>query len=134
MRTVFERRIMNYQLDSFGVVHHARYLELLEEGRWLYCYGNGLVEQFLARGLGHAVVNITVDYRAGAGFGDTVRIETEVARVGERSVVFGQTVLRDCAVLAEARITNVFFRVPGKDVVPVGELEEFWTDLPAFRT
>ena len=30
MKTAIEKRMMNYQTDSFGIVHHARYLEIFE--------------------------------------------------------------------------------------------------------
>ncbi|MDX2501228.1 MAG: hotdog domain-containing protein [Deltaproteobacteria bacterium] len=43
MKTQIQKQIMNYQTDSFGIVHHARYLEILEEARWQYCYENHLI-------------------------------------------------------------------------------------------
>jgi len=43
MKTAIDKRMMNYQTDSFGIVHHARYLEIMEEARWLYCYENKLL-------------------------------------------------------------------------------------------
>ena len=50
MKTAVEKRVMNYQTDSFGIVHHARYLEIMEEARWLYCYENNLMEAFHQKG------------------------------------------------------------------------------------
>ena len=29
MKTAIQKRVMNYQTDSFGIVHHARYLEIM---------------------------------------------------------------------------------------------------------
>ena len=46
MKTAIEKRMMSYQTDSFGIVHHARYVEIMEEARWLYCYENNLMEAF----------------------------------------------------------------------------------------
>ena len=42
MKTSIEKRMMSYQTDSFGIVHHARYLEMMEEARWEYVYENML--------------------------------------------------------------------------------------------
>lgn len=57
MKTAIEKRMMNYQTDSFGIVHHARYLEIMEEARWLYCYENNLMEAFHQKGIFHVMVN-----------------------------------------------------------------------------
>ena len=43
MKTNIGTQIMNYLTDSFGIVQHARYLEILEEARWQYCYENHLI-------------------------------------------------------------------------------------------
>ncbi len=53
MKTAIEKRMMSYQTDSFGIVHHARYLEIMEEARWLYCYENNLMEAFHQKGIIH---------------------------------------------------------------------------------
>ena len=57
MKTAIEKRMMNYQTDSFGIVHHARYLEIMEEARWLYCYENNLMEAFHQKGIFRVMVN-----------------------------------------------------------------------------
>jgi acyl-CoA thioesterase FadM len=53
VKTAIEKRMMSYQTDSFGIVHHARYLEIMEEARWLYCYENNLMEAFHQKGIIH---------------------------------------------------------------------------------
>lgn len=107
MKTAIEKRVMNYQTDSFGIVHHARYLEIMEEARWLYCYENNLMEPFHRKGISHVVVNISIDYKGSVRFGEMIRIETEVFRVTEKSAVFRQVVSRDGRKLVVAEITNV---------------------------
>ncbi len=129
MKTVLHRRVMNFQTDSFHMMHHARYLEYMEEGRWMYAHENGLMKRFNEERLYHVVVNINIDYRSGAGFGDIITVETEVSRVTEKSVVFDQRVLREGIVLVEAEVVNVFLRKPGDSVVPVREMKCFWADL-----
>jgi len=129
MKTVIEKRMMNFQTDSFGIVHHARYLEMMEEARWQYCHENHLMEAFHQKGIFHVVVNINIDYKGSARFGDLITIETEVFHTSEKSVVFRQIVLRDGHQLARADITNVFMKNEDRRVVTVSELGEFWDDV-----
>jgi thioesterase-3 len=129
VKTTMEKRIMNYQTDSFGIVHHARYLEMMEEARWLYCYENKLMEAFHTRGIFHVIANINIDYKASARPGDLITIETGVSRVTEKSVIFRQVVSRDEQRLAVASITNVFMRKSDHSVIKISKLETFWDDL-----
>jgi thioesterase-3 len=129
VKTNIEKQIMNYQIDSFGIVHHARYLEILEEARWLYCHDNHLMGPFHKEGIYHVVVNINMDYKGSARFGDRITIETGVSRVTEKSVIIRQVVSCDDQHLVVADITNVFMRNADNRVVPVKELAEFWQDL-----
>jgi len=120
---------MNFQTDSFGIVHHARYLEILEEGRWLYCHENQLIEPFHKKGIYHVVVNININYKGSARFGDPVTIETEVFGVTDKSVIIRQVVSCRDQTLAVADITNVFMKKADNRVVTVAELGEFWHHL-----
>lgn len=129
MKTAIEKRMMSYQTDSFGIVHHARYLEIMEEARWLYCYENNLMEAFHQKGIIHVIVNINIDYKDSVRFGDMITIETEVFRVTEKSVTFRQVVSRDEQRLVVAEITNVFMRQTDHNVMKVVELKAFWEDL-----
>jgi thioesterase-3 len=121
--------MMNYQTDSFGIVHHARYLEIMEEARWLYCYENNLMEAFHQKGIFHVIVNINIDYKDSVRFGDMITIETEVFGVTEKSVIFRQVVSRDAQRLVVADITNVFMRKGNHSVMKVVELKAFWEEL-----
>ncbi len=120
-------------MDSFNIVHHARYLELMEEGRWLYCFQNNLMDEFHNKGIYHVIVNINIDYRSSATFGDLVTINTELLKVTDRSIIFKQTVLRDKKILIEADITNVFLYKTSNTIIPVKEMESFWDDLKLFK-
>ena len=129
METHIEKRILNFHLDSFGMVHHGKYLELFEEGRWDYCYRNGLVDEFFKRGICHVVVNVTIDYALPAVFGDVVSIRTEIRGVTDKSVIFGQAASRGGTLLVSADITNVFLHRVGGAPVKVEEMISFWEDL-----
>jgi len=129
VKTVIEKRIMNYQTDSFGIAHHARYLELMEEARWLYCHENDLMEKFHQKGIFHVIVKINIDYKDSARSGDLIMIKTEVFRVTEKSVIFRQTVSRDESTLVVAEITNVFMKQADHGIIKVVDLAVFWDDL-----
>jgi len=129
MKTIMQKRIMNYQLDSFNMVHHARYLEFMEEGRWLYCYENNLMDEYHNRDIYHVVVNININYRSSATMGDLITISTELFRITEKSVIFKQTALRDETILVEADITNVFLNKTNHAVIAAKEMASFWDDL-----
>ena len=120
---------MNFQTDSFGIVHHAQYLEILEEARWQYCSENHLMEPFHKKGIYHVVVSININYKGSARFGEPVTIETEVFGVTEKSVIFRQVVSCRDQTLVVADITNVFMKKVDNRVIAVAKLGEFWNDL-----
>lgn len=129
MNTCIQKRILNFHLDSFGMVHHGRFLELFEEGRWDYCLRNGLVDEFRKRGIYHVVANITIDYRKKAGFGDIVMIETALHKATGRSVIFRQNASREGTVLACTDVTNVFLHRADGAPVTVTDMAIFWNDI-----
>ncbi len=129
MKTESKQRVMNYQTDSYAIVHHARYLEMMEAARWNYCYENDLMRFYDEKGIFHVIVNINIDYRHSARSGDEILIETEVSRVSKKSVVFRQVVYAMGKVLVTAEITNVYKFLRDQTVVPVEEMTGFWEDL-----
>ena len=114
-------------------MNHARYIELLEEGRWQYMeHHPQLVEHCHRQGWTHAVVSINIDYRSPARLGHLLQIETAVLRATEHSVVMLQTVTRKGTdtLVAQAEVTNVFLdRKTGKPVPLTGEIVGIWPDL-----
>lgn len=134
MKTEMQKRIINFQVDSFNMVHHARYLELMEEGRWLYCYENNLMGHFMSMGIYHVVANINIDYRSSTTCGDLITVATELTGVTHKSVLFTQTVFRERTILAAGEITNVFLRKPGNVIINVKDMAPFWDDIDALQT
>lgn len=133
MKTIFERKIMSFHTDTFGVVHHARHLEILEEARWHYCDENKLMQEYHQRKIIHLIANINIDYKSSAHLGDLVRVESEVFRVTEKSVVYRQTLSCHDKVLAIAEITNVYLFAEDRKTVPVESMKGFWSDLERNR-
>ena len=133
MRGTTEIKIRGYHIDAFGHVNNARYIELLEEGRWQYMEGHPLLMEYCHReGLIHLVANINIDYRKPAALGAVLQIQTEVLKAREHSVVMLQTVTRKGAdiLIAQAEVTNVFLNAETGAAVPIsGELVDAWPDL-----
>jgi len=129
MKTVMNKQVMNYQTDSFGIVHHARYLEMMEEARWLYCYENELMDPYHERGIIHVIVNINIDYQNSARIGDELDIQTELLRVTEKSVVFRQAVYRKEKLLVQADLTNVYLNQSDHSTIKAADMIDFWPEL-----
>lgn len=114
-------KVRGYHIDLFQHVNNARYLEFLEEGRWAFFdefnAGNELIEQ----GLAWAVVNININFRSEASFGDLLEVQTRYAKIGNRSITMKQTILNteNQSLVAEADVTYVCFSKTLKAAVPL---------------
>tara|TARA_R110000744_G_scaffold100378_1_gene193654 strand:- start:2167 stop:2577 length:411 start_codon:yes stop_codon:yes gene_type:complete len=103
-------KVRGYHLDIFQHVNNARYLEFLEEGRWAFFDDFGGVE-LMEEGIAWAVVNININFRAEAGFGDTLEVQTRYIKLGNRSITMKQTIINTQTqdLVAEADVTYVCF-------------------------
>ncbi len=129
MKTLLSKQIMNFHADSFGIVHHARYLELMEEARWLYCRENGLMEPFHQRGIYHVIVNINIDYVNSARVGDQIVILTGLAKASQSRIVFKHKLIKDNNILVRADITNVYLNQANHCAISCTKMADFWDDL-----
>ncbi len=114
--------IRSFHTDCFGHVHHARYLELLEEARWQYFEDiPGVALDLHAADIRHAVVRIDIAYRKEARLGDVLRIETAIAGTGNSSVSMFQNIFqsRTGAPVVSATITNVYYRSSLREKVSI---------------
>lgn len=109
-------KICGYHLDVFQHVNNARYLEFIEQARWNWLEAESLLPWLQQQQLGLAVVNINIDYCLPAVLGDLLLIESELIRIGRKSAVLRQVVLRagDRAIVADARVTFVCLELQQK--------------------
>jgi thioesterase-3 len=132
MKSKITIKARGYHADGYGHVNHARYLEFLEEARWSYCEENGIIKRlFSAKGISHAVVGITINYRRSATPGDSILIVTGVLKKGKRSFTMGQRVYlgETDTLVVDAEVTNVLLDSRGT-ILPVNdEIEHLWPDL-----
>ena len=136
-RSVIALKVRGYHIDGFGHVNHARYLEFLEEARWAFFEDwPALTAALHARGIIHAVVNITIDYKSQATVGDLLSIETEPIRVGNSSLVLAQSIKQAGSgkLVVDAKITNVFLdSTDGKAISVRDDFMTHWPGLGSLR-
>ena len=118
--------VRGYHLDGYNHVNNARYLELLEEARWQH-FDNISKEAYKTLGWSFVIVNININYKFSATFGDLLRIETEIDRIGGKSMTFSQEVFIDenNTPVCDAKVTFVILdNKTGKPIVLEGEILE----------
>lgn len=128
-RTSIEVR--SYELDSFGHVNHAVFLNYLEHGRFNALRDAGFpYESILARGWGVYVVRIEVDYVKEARLGERLEVRTWAESFKRTSMVLAQTIVRTDAeeALIRSLTTAVFV---GEDRRPIRVPDEVRTGLGA---
>ncbi|MFT5599954.1 MAG: thioesterase-3 [Flavobacteriales bacterium] len=116
--------VRGYHLDGYAHVNNARYLEFLEEARWQY-FDYIPAEWYKTSGLAFVIVNININYKFSATFGDVLSVETEVEKIGNTSMVFSQKVAlkNSSKAVCDAKITFVILNTKtGKPVKIEGDL------------
>lgn len=105
-----EIKVRGYHIDVYSHVNNARYLEFMEEARWL------IIEEYIdlkimqAKKIIFAVVNINISYRRPASLGDILELYIGLTRIGGKSAVFNQEIRLKGTdiVVADAEVTFVF--------------------------
>ncbi|HCB34488.1 MAG TPA: hypothetical protein DEP69_04875, partial [Acidimicrobiaceae bacterium] len=83
------------ELDPYGHVNHAVYISYFEAARCVALADVGMSLPDLAEADTQIIVSqIRVRFRAPAGAGDALRVETEVAEVKRASSVWAQRIVR----------------------------------------
>ncbi len=102
-RTTIRTRF--YELDPYGHVNHAVYVQWFEVARVELLDEAGLsLAAMQANGLHFIVAELTIRYVRPIVFGDTVVIETELAELKRVSGRWHQRMFRDDALCAEQNI------------------------------
>ena len=107
--------VRGYELDAFGHVNNAVYVQYFEHCRWMAIKEYG--DQWLDHGgLTIVVRKLTVEYEAPATVFDELIGRIWVESVGTTSLTFGQELCRegDDQVIARARVVTVCLDGAGK--------------------
>ena len=131
---IFETKIAcrPYELDSFGHINHAVYLNYFEQARWEALAAGGFSYDALwARGWEVHVVRIEVDFRSEVRLGDELRIKTWVDRHRRSASILLQEAWRDPSdeggeadLVAEARVVVVWIGEERRPIRVPDEIKE----------
>jgi 4-hydroxybenzoyl-CoA thioesterase len=84
-----DRAVKFEEVDAANIVFFARFVTYAHEAMEHFFGGldGGYAGLILARRVGFPAVHVDIDFKAPARYGDVLRIETRVARLGNRSAV-----------------------------------------------
>jgi YbgC/YbaW family acyl-CoA thioester hydrolase len=117
---VFESsfRVRSYELDSFGHMNHAVFLNWFEQARFdAFEQGGFPIPEIQARGGGIYVVRLEIEYLKEARLGDEIVIRTWAGDAGRTSMIFHQVASPASApevTTAKAAVRGVFIGPDGR--------------------
>lgn len=105
-----EIKVRGFHIDIFSHVNNARYLEFMEEARWVVIDKYIDLKRMQAKSIIFVVVNININYRRPASVGDILELYLGLSKIGGKSAVFYQEIrLKGTdTVVADAQVTFVF--------------------------
>ena len=105
-----EIKVRGFHIDIFSHVNNARYLEFMEEARWVVIDKYIDLKRMRAKGIIFVVVNININYRKPASMGDMLELYLGLSKIGRKSAVFHQEIRLKGTdkVVADAQVTFVF--------------------------
>ncbi|GGN30539.1 MULTISPECIES: acyl-CoA thioesterase [Marinomonas] len=113
-------KVRGYHLDLFQHVNNARYLEFIEEGRWAFFDEFFDKDDWMQQDLVWPVVNININFKSEANFGDLLEVQTHYTKIGNRSITMKQTIINveTNTPVVEADVTYVCFSKAAKAAIP----------------
>jgi len=113
MRKTFkaELRVRSYELDFYGHVNNAIYLNYLEFARGEYLEQEGLsFKDLVEKDIFMIVAHAELDYKAPAHMSDLLEITGFVEKMGHKSMILRQVIRnkKTDALVLDGRITIVF--------------------------
>lgn len=118
-------KVRGYHLDLYNHVNHARYLEFLEEARWVFLEEKHPVEWFVQKGIGFVIANININYKKPALLNNELLIRSKLVKTGTKSVVVEQVIYLNGTetIIADALVTLVLVDMcTGKSMILNDEL------------
>jgi len=105
-----EIKVRGFHIDIFSHVNNARYLEFMEEARWVVIDKYIDLKRMQAKGIIFVVVNININYRSPASVGDILELYLNLTKISGKSAVFYQEnrLKGTDTVVADAQVTFVF--------------------------
>ena len=118
------RRIVKADIDSFGHVNNAVYLEIFEQARWDALKPNGLdLAKMQQMGIGSVIVDIHLKFLHEVKLHDEVKIHTQGSYHKGKTFQVHQELFKDDVLSAQAEFIMVFFDLNArKAILPNDEL------------
>jgi YbgC/YbaW family acyl-CoA thioester hydrolase len=102
-------RVRTYELDSFGHVNNAVYLQYFEQARDEYLRLMGLsFDDFARTQTQFVITEARVRYASPARYGDELLITGEIAELGPASALFTYKITRGEVLIAEGETRGAF--------------------------
>lgn len=120
-------QVRGYELDSYGHVNHAVYINYLEHARWMMLEAEGItLQKFKEWKRWPVIMELEVKYMKAAFAGEKLDIETHV--VEHRRVGFSmqQRIFRDGVQIIEAHIKSVMVNERGRPAEIPHEMIRIW--------
>ncbi len=125
-----ELEVRGYELDSFGHVNNANYLNYLEFARWKMLEEEGVtLKNFQAWDRFPVIAAIDIQYIKPAFMGDLLTIETRLVDYKRSSMQLEQTILNGTSKIASAKIRSVIVTGEGRPAELPEELAARWRTL-----
>lgn len=125
-----EIEVRGYELDSFGHVNHANYLNYFEFGRWkLLAEENITLADFRGWDRFPVIAGLEIRYLRPVTMGDRLMIETRMVAHGRSSSHFEQRILRGTHEVCAAKVRSVLVDGKGKPAEAPPELRDRWATI-----
>jgi acyl-CoA thioesterase FadM len=101
-------RCWPWDCDVFRHMNNARYLSIMDLGRWHFILGTGLWREFKSHNALPVAARVEIDFRRSIKPFEKYVLETRHLKIGTKSVVVSQTFVVDGQVAAVGLVTLAF--------------------------
>ena len=124
-----------YELDSFGHVNHAVYIQYLEHARWEMLRSEGVtLETFKNWSRWPVIAGIQASYLKPVFLGDELQIRTRMTARSRVSFTFEQEIWRASEKVFQAQVTGVMVNEQGRPAAIPEEMEKMIQSTPSTET
>ena len=123
---VCQIEVRGYELDSFGHVNHATYIQYLEHARWKMLEEEQItLKKFIDWKRWPVIASVEVHYLKPTYMGDRLEIHTQMRDYGKARLSFSQKAVRAGVEVLKATIHSVTVNERGRPDLMPEEVQEF---------
>ena len=125
-----ELQVRGYELDAYGHVNNAVYLNYAEYARWCMIEEvTGGQDYFQKNACAPVVARVEIDYKKPCYLGDRLQIETKLLELRKRVGVFQHVILRGNQTVTEMRVTFVVVGTGGRAIAFPSDFGSLFGDM-----